>query len=579
MNTVTRIFAYIKRSPALASGLLICAVAMTLLVIVFPQISSLVVSEVLENGRHEMLFPYISIALAAFFSRDLLNYLRIILNNHLEQKVIYDLRSDLYKKLQRLPVRWFDNRRSGDVMTRVAEDVPMMERLLIDGIEQGLIAILQVIVVSVFLFTKNATLALCALAPLPFLVISAYFYSRHSQDRHRHVRKATDNMNSMLHDNIAGIRQIKSYAAEEPELKHFNEKSSALKSATLKVMRAWAIYSSSMSFLNSLGYILVLGVGAYQIIHGQSEISTLVAFLTVIWALYDPISRLHQLNQMALSSRAAAERVFLILDTDDEVQAHSGTKLPSPANGHVVFNDVSFSYGDIPTLKNIQLEAKPGQMVALVGSTGAGKSTIVNLLTRFYEYNEGSITVDGIELNKMDKQSLRSQIGYVTQDAFLFNDTVRHNLLLADRSASDEQMWNALEAANAAGFVRELSNGLDTIVGERGVKLSGGERQRLSIARALIKNPPILLLDEATAAVDSHTERLIQQALENLMENRTAFVIAHRLSTIRNADQIHYLERGCIIETGKHDELIQLDGHYAKLCRQSLLTEQQQADN
>ncbi len=571
MKTIFRIFSYLGKYPKLASAQLLCAILMTLMLLAFPMMTGRVKREVIDGGQIDKLIPFIAIVLVAFFLRDFFNFLRILINNTFEQKAIFDLRSELYNKLQRLRLKWFDERRTGDIMTRVAEDVPQMERVLIDGIEQGLVAVLQVLIVTIFLITRSPILALSALAPIPLLIIGAWLYSRHAAGRYRIVRKASGEMNAMLHDNIAGIRQIKSYAAEDDEHASFNESSGKVRDANLIVMKAWAIYSPSMSFFNSIGYALVLGVGAWQIHYNGLDNAVLLEFFTIIWALYDPLGRLHQLNQMTQSSRAAAERVFTILDEDNEIHATDGVELVHPIRGHVVFTGLNFSYGDQPTLQNISLEAQPGQTIALVGSTGAGKSTIVSLLSRFYEYDGGSITVDGTELNTISKKSLRSTIGYVTQDAFLFNGPVRENLHLGKRDASDEEMWSALAAANADGFVRELPNDLDTVVGERGVKLSGGERQRLSIARALLKNPPILLLDEATASVDSETERLIQEALDRLMENRTAFVIAHRLSTIRNADLIHVLDRGKVIESGTHDELLAINGKYTQLSKQSFL--------
>jgi ABC-type multidrug transport system fused ATPase/permease subunit len=450
-----------------------------------------------------------------------------------------------------------------------------MERVLIDGIELGVVAVIQIVAVGTVMYFTDSWVAMWATVPVPFLMLGAWIYTRDARDRYKGQREAASDMNALLHDNIAGIRQIKSYTAESEEHGRFNEFSNKLRIATLRIMKWWAFYSPGMSFLGMIGYALVLGVGGWQIMQGRMEIGELTTFFLLLSLFYEPVGRLHQLNQMTLSSRAAADRVFEILDADDEPHAADGEPLHEPVRGHVKFENLSFSYGDQPTLNNISLEANPGETVALVGPTGAGKSTIVNLLCRFYEYDDGSITIDGRELNGVSKNSLRGALGYVTQEAFLFNGSVRENLLLAKRDASEEELWSALDAARAAGFVRELPKQLDTNVGERGVKLSGGEKQRLSIARALLKDPPVLLLDEATASVDSETERLIQEALEALMKNRSAFVIAHRLSTIRNADTIYVLDGGKVIEQGNHDELLAQNGLYAELSRQAFLAEQE----
>lgn len=572
MKSILRVFSYLRHYPGMAFAQLFCALGMTLAVFVFPNATGHVIDKVIPDpSRHGEFGFWIFIALVGFLAKDGLNAVRIFINNTFEQKVIFDIRSDLYSKIQRLPLRWFDTRRTGDIMTRVVEDVTNMERVLIDGVEQGLIAALQVLGIGVFLFFLNPTVAAWATLPVPFLAIGAWIYSSKGRDRYRNQRDAASDLNALLHDNISGVRQIKAYAAETAEHARFNRFSDQLRTTTLRMMKWWAIYSPGMSFLRMTGYVLVLAFGGAAVMNGTLTLGDFTKFLLFLSLFYEPIDRLNSLNQMILSGRAAADRVFDILDAAEEANATSGNPLPEKITGHVRFDQVSFSYQDQPTLHHVSLEAAPGQTIALVGSTGAGKTTVLSLLARFYETTSGEITIDGIPIHTLAKSSLRDRMAYVTQEPFLFNGTVRENLLLSKRDASDDDLWAALSAAHAETFVRGLPEGLDTNVGERGVKLSGGEKQRLSIARALLKNAPILLLDEATASVDSETERQIQDALDRLMQNRTAFVIAHRLSTIQNADQIYVLEKGAVIEQGTHAALLAKGGKYAELCQKSFL--------
>ncbi|MDB6133880.1 MAG: multidrug transporter ATP-binding protein [Verrucomicrobiales bacterium] len=571
MKTILRVLPWLRRYPLMAFGQISCAVLGTLLVIVSPNAIKSVIDEVIEKNQPDKLLPWVLLATAAYFAKDLLNSLRINLNNSLEQRVICDIRSDLYERLQTLPLNWFDNKPTGDLMTTVAEDVNAMERVLIDGVEQGLVAVLQIAVVGAWMYFHSPQLTLIAMSPIPFLIAGAAWYSFSAKSRYKAVRQSTSEMNSMLHDNISGIRQIKAYHMERPQLGRFNDFSHRLRAATLRVMRVWSVYNPSMNFIGAMGIVLVLLFGGREVLAGHLSKGEFMGFLFLMPYFLEPTGRLHQLNQIIQAGRAAADRVFGILEAQPEANANDGEPLRL-TKGHVTFEDVRFTYsGKSATLAGVSLEALPGQAVALVGPTGAGKSTIINLLTRFYEYDGGDIRIDGQSIRHVSKESLRAAIGYVTQESFLFNGTIRENLLIAHRGATDDDLWRVLTAANAADFTRRLPEGLDTQVGERGVRLSVGEKQRISIARALLKNPPILLLDEATASVDTETERLIQEALERLMADRTTFVIAHRLSTVRHADRIYVLNLGQIVEQGTHDQLIRQNGRYASLCRTSLM--------
>ena len=498
----------------------------------------------------------------------MINCCRIRINNKLEQKVIFHLRQDLHYKLLNLPINFYDRRKSGDISSRVIEDVQSVERAILDGTEQGVVAILTLLGVSIMMFLQEARLAVFVFIPLPILIWMAVKYARVSKENWRAVRNKSGELNSLIVEDIQGNRLIHTFGLMERERTRFAEIAKQLEFLSLKAMYRWSIQGPGASFTSSLGILGVIGMGAYlletdpKFTNGQ-----FFAFLLYANMFYEPIRQLVGINNLIAAGKASGDRVFEILDAPKEINE---IKYPCPfpfQNNEITFSNVSFSYAErSPVVRNLSFSLPHGSTTALVGPTGAGKSTVANLLLRYYDIDEGSISIGGTEIDKIGLNDLRSNIGLVSQDPFLFDTTIRQNLLLASQDASEVKLFEALQSAHAKNFVDALPNGLDTLIGERGVRLSMGEKQRLTLARAILKSAPILILDEATSSVDVDTERQIKDALKHLIKDRTTLIIAHRLSTIREADTIIFLEQGNIIEQGSHQSLMNKGGAYANFC-------------
>jgi ATP-binding cassette subfamily B protein/subfamily B ATP-binding cassette protein MsbA len=571
-DALRRLLAFAKGHWRMAVGQLGLAVAGTLLILVFPGVVRWFMDDLIPAKNRDGIWQAGLLALGAFTLREALFYARTRLNCAFEQAMITDLRGQLHRKMAHLPLRWFDHQTTGDVMTRLADDVPATQRVILEGIEQGATAVLQIVLTAIVMLVVDTRLALIVLAPTPLIAAGGWIYSRWVSPRSTAAREATSRLNDTLHDTITGIRQVKSFTAEEARQKRFGEASEELRRKQTHLMSAWAFYAPSMTLLGNAGLILLLMAGAMWCIRGEMSPGQLMQFILLVGFLYEPISRLHGVNQTLMNGLAAAKRVFAILDHEDVEDLESGRTITS-VRGEVEFREVSFGYReDRKILHAISFQVQPRQTVAFVGATGSGKSTLFQLLTRFYDPQKGVITLDGVPLNELSKASLRQALGYVTQEPFLFSGTVRENLLIGREEASEDALWQALRLACADDFVRAMPGGLDAEVGERGVLLSGGERQRLAMARAFLKDAPVLLLDEATSAVDAKSEHLIQQALDMLRKDRTCFVIAHRLATITGADVIHVMQHGRLIASGTHEQLQAENGYYRELVAHSALT-------
>jgi ATP-binding cassette subfamily B protein/subfamily B ATP-binding cassette protein MsbA len=543
------------------------ALAATAMDLVPPWLVKVVIDDVIQAHRPELLGWAVAGLVGVYALKTVFASLRIRLNNTLEQRVVTDLRDQVFAALQRLSISYFENRSSGEIMSRVTNDTEHMERIFVDGLEGMLTAALTLIGITIMLFALNWKLAALSLLPIPILIVSASFFTKRVHRYYHDVRRYAAELNAYLHDALSGIRETMGFNRQAHEQGRFNDRSRRYSQGNLDVMCLWSIYSPGMMFVGSIGTVLILWYGAGEVERGALTLGELVMFLSYLALFYVPVNQIHSVNHMLQHALAGSERVFEILDAKPEVQDRPGAIAPAGRlAGAVRFDEVSFDYRpDVPVLRGLALEVKPGERIALVGPSGAGKSTMVKLLMRFYDVKGGAILLDGHDLRDLPLPFLRSQIGFVQQEPFLFNGTVRENIAYGDLNADQATIEDAARAARAHDFIRELPDGYDTWIGERGVKLSVGQKQRVSIARVLLKNPPLVVFDEATSNIDTETEVKIREALDNLTRGRTTFIIAHRLSTLHNVDRIVVMDRGRIVEQGVHQELMDRGGLYAGL--------------
>jgi len=481
--------------------------------------------------------------------------------------VVADARRDVYQHLQRLSLGFYEDQQTGQLMSRMVNDSDYFERLIAHAIPDTAVNVLMLIGVSLVLGALNWRLLLVTMIPIPFIVIGMQGFAKYVRPAFRHRQKELAELNAIINDNLSGIREIKAFTREEIESCRVGSRIEAYKGSLLRALRLMATFGPFVGFWSSMGTVIVVYFGGRLAYGGSLPVQDLVAFFLYLNLFYQPVRALTGAWEAIQESMAGAERVAELLDETPDVQDRpDAIALPERTPGHVTFHNVGFHYerGD-QVLENINLDIPANSVVALVGPTGVGKSTLASLIPRFYDVTEGSITIDGHDVRDLQAQSLRSQVAIVLQDVFLFHGTVRENILFGRADATEDEMIEAAKIANAHEFITQLPEGYDTMIGERGVKLSGGQKQRLSIARAILKDAPILVLDEATSSVDTETELLIQQALERLMAGRTTIIIAHRLSTIRNADLIVVLEDKGIVEMGTHEDLMAKGGLYRHL--------------